>query len=486
MPTSSARASTPFNTVGVVTAMVGMQVIWALIYFFAPSPWMALAGIAAAPIAIGICIYPQLGVLLLSLLLIGQWPNNAVTYLGLITICSAIAWLLLNGRPLIIGDWLLFLTIGFLALGVISLIQPQTSIDTVPSLLSLAGRCSIVWMFATLITRRDLLLNCFRLMIASGIATALIGLVQWRTHFTWITSTTHDVLAKAKFRDKSVMDLQGWQGQFRIDSITGTPDYLPLYMQSLIPFVAYWILRQQTLSRRLAGLFVLSIFAAAHVLSFTRGALLTTIAVVLLLVWQIDRKRLIAYGPAVAAILLIGMLSWTPTRERLLSMVEINREEAKGNVNTGEWRLKIVPVALDMISRHPFVGYGLGQQRWNWPKETHGVLIPDPKVIDPLPIHNDYLLVSTEMGLGAFAIVVLLLSVSSIQLHQLAKQFESSGDRVMRDTARATQIALLGMALAMLMYPMLDSFRYFWLFLGATVSMKRIAAQTDVMLDSRE
>ncbi|MCC6510955.1 MAG: O-antigen ligase family protein [Pirellulaceae bacterium] len=465
------------NWLGWVVGAVMAQFLWAAAYFVAPSPLYALAAVIGLGTACAIFVAPHIGVLLLSTLLIGQWPGNLITYLGLLTAVSALVWLWLNHQLMLPKSSILYLTLAFLLVGAISLLAPQTDIGARSHLLSLAGRCSLVWLFVTLVIHRSFLLVLVRLLVASGIATAIIGLIQWRTHFTWITSTTHGVLAQSAFRNKTVMDLQGWQGQFRIDSITGTPDYLPIYMQSLAPFVAFWILRRQRWYERLAGVIVLALFAMAHVLSFTRGALLTTFVVVVLLAWMIDKKRFIVYGPALAVCMLVAMLSWGPTRERLISMIEINREEARGNVNTGAWRLSIIPVAIKMIGQRPFVGCGLGQQRWNWPEETLGVLIPDPKVIDPLPIHNDYLLVGAELGIGGLIVLILLLSVSCLQLHQLAKFFRARGDPELQDVARSALLAMIGIAMAMLMYPMVDSFRYFWLFLGITASLWRISSQ---------
>ena len=484
MPVEAARADSLLRRIGLGLAALGAQFLWVVIYYLAPTPIYAVAGVCGVATAIAIILFPHVGVMLLSTLLIGQWPGNVITYLGLLTALSTLVWLILNHQLLLPKSSILFLTLTFLVLGGVSLIAPATSIDTRSHLLSLAGRCSLVWLFVTLVVRRDFLILILRLLVFAGIATAVIGLIQWRTHFTWITSTTNGVLLQEAFRGKTAMDLQGWQGQFRIDSITGTPDYLPLYMQCLAPLVTFWILRQKKGTLQLAGLLVLVLFAAAHVLSFTRGALLTTFVVVFLMAWIIDKSRLIVYGPTLALAMLLAMLSWAPTRERLVSMIELNREETHDHVNTGAWRLSIIPVALKMISERPFFGYGLGQQRWNWPDEVLGKLIPDPEVVDPLPIHNDYLLVCSELGIGGLVVLVLLLSTSVYKLDGLSRLFRARGDPVLADAARSAQLAMIGMAMAMLMYPMVDSFRYFWLFLGITASLQRIANDENSPVDT--
>jgi O-antigen ligase len=255
-------------------------------------------------------------------------------------------------------------------------------------------------------------------------------------------------------------------------------------MQSLSPFVALWIVRQKSWGLRVAGLAVLALFAIAHVLSFTRGALLTTAAVAVLSAWVIDRKRLIAYGPIAAIVLVVAMLSWSPLRGRMLTFLSLESKESRETVNTGGWRLRTIPVALTLISERPFLGLGLGQQRWNWPESTFGDLIPDPRVVDPLPIHNDYLLIPAELGVGGGIVLVLLIAIAVRNLLQIASYFRDRGDLVLSDTATATWLAILGIAMAMTMYPIVDNFRYFWLLLAVTAALMRIYSDTPTSVQS--
>lgn len=461
-------------------AVIVAQLIWVIAFFMSRTPLHAAVTIVGLVAGISVMLFPQFGVLLLSGLLIGQWPANIVSYLGVLTLGSALIWLLLHRQPIMPRNAILFLTICYFALGVLSLVNPKTTIELRSHLLALTGHCSFVWLFATLVTTRAAILRVLQWMVASGVVTAIIGLVQWKTHFVWVVSTTSVALSAGNkgLQDKTALDLQGWQGQFRIDSITGTPDFLPLYMQSLSPFVALWIIRQKTWGRRVAGLAVLALFALAHVLSFTRGALLTTAAVAVLSAWTIDRKRLIAYGPIVAIMLFVVMLSWSPLRGRMLTFLSLESKESRETVNTGGWRLRTIPVALQLISERPFFGLGLGQQRWNWPENTFGDLIPDPSVVDPLPIHNDYLLIPAELGVGGGIVLVLLIAVAVRKLDQIATYFRDRGDLELSHTATATWLAILGIAMAMTMYPIVDSFRYFWLLLAVTAALMRICSDT--------
>lgn len=464
-----------------ILGVIASQVAWIAAFLLASSPLQATAIITGLAVATSILLFPQLGIFLLSGLLIGQWPFGLITYLGALCFASALAWLLLHQKSLLPRSPILYASLLYLLLGGLSLISPKSTVGARSNILALAGHVSFVWLYVTMASDRRMLLTVVRIMVFSGICVAIIGLIQWRTHFVWIVSTTHAALAEntKAYRGMTAFDLQGWSGEFRVDSITGTPDFLPLFMQCLTPFVCFWIIRQTKWSLRLAGALVLLLFAAAHVLSFTRGALLTTGLVVFLTALVIDRRRLMFYGPIVSLLLVAVMLSWTPTRERILSMFELGSNETRDRVNSGGWRLKTIPVALEMISERPFLGVGLGQQKWNWPEHTIGVLVLAPEVVEPLPIHNDYMLVPVELGLGGLLVLLCLLALTLRSLLRLYRVYSAQGDRELAELCLGTLLAFTGLAAAMTMYPIVDNFRYFWLLLGIAASLARIASTTE-------
>lgn len=456
------------------------QVAWLAALLVAPGPWQAAALFAALLGGGAVLLFPHVGILLLSALLIGQWPWNAISYLGMLTIISSLAFLLINQLQLFPRNLVLTFTGLYFLIALMSVISPQTSNNIRSEVLTLAGHCSFVWLFATMVNSRRMLLLIVQSMVFSGVITGLIGLVQWRTHFVWIASATYHALQfnEQALRQKTAFDLQQWRGQFRIDSITGTPDYLPLLMQCLMPFVAFWLVRQRRWSLRLMALAILGLFAVVHLLSFTRGALLTTAIVVILWAWIVDRKRFVFYGPLLTLIAVGAMLSWSPLRERILSIINLTSAESPDSPHTGTWRLRTVPVAIQMISEHPFLGVGLGQQRWNWPESAIGDLIPDPQFAEPPLIHNDYLRVAIDLGVGGACLLLILLATTVRALQRLSRHFFNCGDLVLCDLSRGTMLALIGLALAMPIYPLINDFRYFWLLLGVTASLLRIEKET--------
>jgi O-antigen ligase len=450
--------------IGLVSAFV--IGLWGLLLFVAPSPVYALGCILAMVVGLAIVVYPRVGVYLVVFLLIVQMPFEAFRYLGILVTGSSLIYLLLHGKRLLPYNPVLALCGAFVCATLASAVQPQTSVGLLSHVLAIVSNCSLVWLMSVMVDGRAMILNCVRLMIAAGVVVGIVGLVQWRTHFVWIASTTAMALSEAAFRGKTGLELQQWHGEFRVDSIVGTPDYLPLYMQTLAPFVALIMVRQKRWSARFAMLAILILFAVTHLLSYTRGAMLTTAIVVACTGLVIDHRRFITYAPFVSAVLLTALLSWSPWRHRLETMVDFKSDESVGMVNTGAWRLNSIPIGIGIIQDYPVFGVGIGQGKWNWPKSTFGTHIVDPEDFEPPPFHNDYLGIGVETGCVGLLVFVALLGRTAFCLFHLARTFRDRQDNELSDVAVGLLIALIGLMAAMTLYPLATNFRYLWLILG--------------------
>lgn len=456
--------------------IVVTQLAWIAALAGLKNPARSAGVILAWLAATAIMVQPLLGIYLIATLLIGEWPWNLMRMLGIVTVISAGIGLLVRGKRIVYPSTLLLLTAAFQLLVVISAIHPLTRVDLRSEVLMYLGNGTLVWLLVMYCGERSVLLRIVRLMVFAGIVTAVIGVIQWRTHFTWIASTTRYFLAVDEEinASRTALDLQGWRGQFRADSVTGTPDYLALDMQVLMPFVALWLGAQRTWERKGLGCLALAALGAAHLLSFTRGALLTSGLVAFVLGWIVDKRRLLKWGPTVALVFAVMILSWGPLRERVLSIFVTTRMETSDREHTGGWRLRTIPVGFQMMCQCPWVGMGVGQQKWNWPASAIGDLIHDPELAEPLPIHNSYLLTGIELGFGGLAILLLLLGVSLSTLRRLRERFLSRNDSELALVATGLFVSMIGMSAAMLIYPMVGNFRYFWLLLGLTAALSRI------------
>jgi hypothetical protein len=435
-------------------------------------PWRALALGLGLGVATAVVVWPRLGIYVMAAFLIGQWPFNLTRYLGLVVVAGAALWVIRRRRALIPRDALLTLSALYVGVVLVSTISPSTRINIASGVITAVNCATLVWLCLTLIDSRKAVRTVTGVMVGAAVVTALVGFVQAYTHFTWPASTLAEARAHAFNRGKSLLELHGWQGEFRIDSITGTPDFLGVTMMIVMPFVLCWLLRQRRPEPIVLGSVVLLVLGVAGTLSFTRGAFVITPIVLFLAVWLTDRKRVMPLVVALMGVFL-GMLTWGPLRERLIAVLSFTRSTATGELDAAAWRLHVVPTALEMIWQRPFLGVGIDQQVHNWP-DSAGDLVP--LIVPGLspPLHNMYLLAGVELGVLGLAVVLALVLVTAARLRALVQRFERRGEVELASYAKAALASFVGLVLAGLLYPMLGHIRYFWLVIGLAAALDRI------------
>lgn len=435
-------------------------------------PWQALALGAGLGAATAFLRWPRAGLYFMAAFVIGHWPWNLSRYVGALVIACALLWLMRRRQPLIPRDTLFILCALYVVAVLVSIISPTSRVEILSGPIVAVNCMALVWLCLALVDSRRSVRRVVGAMVAAGVVTALVGFIQAYTHFTWPASTLAEAQAHAFTRSKPLLDLHGWMGVFRIDSITGTPDFLGVAMMTLMPFVICWGLRQRRVEGRVAALAVLAILSVAHVLSFTRGALVITPLVLLVTVWLISRKYVLPMAFGLVAALLV-MLTWTPLRERILAIFQLTRSSATGELDAGAWRLHVVPTAFEMMWQRPFLGVGSEQQVHNWPSSA-GDLVPLTVPGIAPPLHNAYLLAGVELGLAGLAIVLALVFTTLIRLGKLARRFERRGELELASYAKAAFAAFGGLMLACMLYPLLGTYRYFWLLIGLAAALSRL------------
>jgi O-antigen ligase len=437
----------------------------------AQAGWLGVGLALVLPVMAGVVVEPRFGVYLIAASVVGQWPWNAPRYLGILVSTATLLWLVRHRRPLFPLNSILVLVGAYTFIVMASAIQPQTRIGIASGIVTQISCLALVWLFVTMIDTPQAVRTAVGVIGVSVLVAAAIGLVQAATHFTWLASTTA-IAAQAEYAaNETLLDLQGWAGLLRIDSITGTPDHFALYMQTAMPFVFFWLVRQRRAGRRALGVAALGLLAVAHLLSFTRGAMLTTALVVILMVWVHDRRRLLAIGPVAAILVLGALLLWGPARERLVSILTL--EVAGTELDTGTWRLQTIPIALEMILERPWLGFGIDQQHHNWPASAQRIVALGVRGAQP-PLHNTYLLAAIEVGLVGLGVLLVLLGLTLRRLRSMSAAFAAAGMEDLAGHARATWVAMVGLVVAFAGYPMLGSFRHFWLLLALTGSLMTV------------
>lgn len=137
-------------------------------------------------------------------------------------------------------------------------------------------------------------------------------------------------------------------------------------------------------------------------LSLSRGMLLTSIISILLLIAM--RKEVRGYLIILGTIIIIGISSWVPysgigekISDRAIGRFSLILDSETSQTNEGlknstPGRLNLIPIAFDMISESPIIGFGPGSFQ-DYAKRKN-ISISDP--------HNNYLLVWSELGTLAF------------------------------------------------------------------------------------
>jgi O-antigen ligase len=310
-------------------------------------------------------------------------------------------------------------------------------------------------------------------MLISGLLIALIGFVQYIHPFVWIASA-QTVEAASSVNAGMDLSLLEWQGFQRIESLTGTPNFLGLTMQILLPYAVLWTWRQQTQLRVLAGAALAAALAAALMLSFTRGVMLTTAVIVMpLLALRLGLRRTLPYLAAGAVLLGVVVGVWEPLRARIGStLVEVLSSDP---ATAAGWRVAVLPIGLQMFLDHFWTGVGIGQQRSLW-RHYAPTSVFTPGTETQLPIHNGYLAIAIDLGVLGLTLLVVLLALGWLRLRRLQSGFEAAGMRDMADLACASEIAWIAMVANIMMYPGLENFRYFWVLLAVVGGLSRIAA----------
>jgi hypothetical protein len=430
---------------------------------------LALGALVAGVLAIGA---PQAALYALAGAMIAQWPGRLITVAGAGMAGLALLWALAARRSLMPRDGL-FAILGLLA-GLVWLSALALGAqESARVALTFSSFLALYWMVSTLCTGAAFARRFAYAMQIAGVLTALIGFVQFVHPFVWIASAQY-FEADSALNAGASLGLLDWEGFARIESVTGTPNYLGLSMQILLPLAVFWMYRRTTALGRIAGVAAIGALAAALVLSFTRGVMLTTAAITLpLLVIKLGWRRTLPYVAILAAAAAIVVVAWAPLRARVIStLVEVLSADPG---TAAGWRVAATPIGIQMFLDHFWTGVGIGQQRSLWVHYAPTYIFT-PGAETQLPIHNGYLAIAIDLGIGGLALLLLLMALAWRRLRRLQDYFRATGQRQMLDLAAASEVALLSYIASIAMYPGVENFRYFWVLLALIGALSRVWA----------
>ncbi len=201
------------------------------------------------------------------------------------------------------------------------------------------------------------------------------------------------------------------------------------------------------------------------ILTGSRGGFLGLLVIVLLLSFQLIRRRVSALA-GFACLLCLPFILHTTLASRIRSSslssgVAVENTGAKASM---ELRMQILKVGLQMVQENPFFGVGLGRF-----KET-----VDSYNVDEAKIaHNTYLELAAELGLPALGAFLWLLWITFSSLRRSRHIAVSVGRSDLAELATAIQIGLTGY-LVSATFLSAEFEKFFWLVVFLTICFERI------------
>jgi O-antigen ligase len=193
----------------------------------------------------------------------------------------------------------------------------------------------------------------------------------------------------------------------RATSIAGHANAFGAYLAMIIPIIYSLLLKEKRHLQRFIIVCSLVLSALAFMGTLSRGSWLALFASMLVLSFKEGFKKNFIIGVTFIVIIsgLVAFLMPEMVSSRIRTMTEMQVE------TTGE-RLEQVDNAINMIKTHPFLGVGLNETPdYNPFQHAQG------------EVHNFFLQIGAERGLGALTIIIAFFSFYIYRLNKMTNTF---------------------------------------------------------------
>jgi O-antigen ligase len=203
-----------------------------------------------------------------------------------------------------------------------------------------------------------------------------------------------------------LMTVEGYRAAGRGTGIFGNTNDMALHLVTILPITVAFMLGSKRALRKFIYGACAALMIAAIVLSYSRGAFIAMLIVMVFIAWQLGRQRRLEIIFAVLGSAgVIILLAPDKYGSRLLSIF-IPSLDAEGSADARRGELfRSIYVAL----RHPLLGIGMGNYQ---PEMSYKGLVT----------HNSYTQVAAEMGMAALACYVMLVVTPLRKLGQIARE----------------------------------------------------------------
>jgi len=189
-----------------------------------------------------------------------------------------------------------------------------------------------------------------------------------------------------------------------IQGLFGNSNDLALHLVTMVPLAIGFAFATKKSLRRLLYLGSAVVFVAAIVVTFSRGGFLGLFVAALVLVRKIGRKnKFLSTGALVVALLAVLVLAPGGYSDRL-STIFSSESDTTGSSSQ---RTEILKRSIWVTLRYPLTGVGVGNFHY--------------KSVHELVTHNAYTQVSSEMGIPALVIYIMLMVYPLRRLREIEK-----------------------------------------------------------------
>lgn len=303
--------------------------------------------------------------------------------------------------------------------------------------------------------------------IASGVIQSLLAIGQYFTGSTFGL----EILGETE-RSYSLMTM-GTTTVGRVAGTLGHPNRLSSFLGWVLTLNLAILFTLEKKREYILYIFSLIIMLIANFLTFSRGGWVSfVIAGAICCYWSLSKKikKKIISGIIVSvtiSLLIASAIAFVkPVKKRFFEY----------DFGAAATRLPLVQVALKMIEKNPFLGVGIGS--FNAVSHKYDRTRKIISYSFPAPVHNEYLLIASELGIPSLALFLIILSVIFRVLYKLTKM---SNEPAMKIFAIGFFCSWIGWCLHRMI-----AYDYVLLYPSSYISIGAIFAMYNISIDRKQ
>lgn len=377
-------------------------------------------------------------------------PLHLAKLAAILAIVAYSASILPKGTGLTIMGTEVKLVLGLVALVLVSMTYSRWPGGSVEFFLDQYSKTVMVFFLVANLLNTTRLIDRFiwLIVLCSGF-NALIGIYNYRTG-VFLSEALNRIMG-------------GYSG------ITGNPNDLALSLNLALPFVWYFMSAQQKSRKVLAGIILIT-SVASIILSFSRGGLLTLIALLIWAGYSKWRERgvltMLLYGTAVlAGIMALAVLGPEGYGDRVVSIIDPSKDVS----GSRQARWTMMEGSIQTMIHNPL---GIGFHMNNLGLQESG--------LGWAGVHNVYLEIGTELGFVGLIVFLVLQWKLLVAMHTI----KTAGIYPERfaSLASAIESSMVAFAVAAMFHPVAYHF-YFYIAAGLGIAVKVLANKYSVLLE---